>query len=128
MTENLKLVEYFTSAFYFKEKIELGHIASTTFGFSINSSPLKTFEEYESRRLLLSQNATLIIDEITTNDDTHFYTNFDVLLKGGKKFSGKTMLKVSRGLLERVNVDYDLTNDEFKQFEKMLMNNTTKSS
>lgn len=120
MSQNLRLVEYFSSAFYFDQTVALGHIASTTFSFSINSGPLMDFEGYIKRREILSQNATLEIDTFNSIDDIHFYANFIVKLKNGKSYGGQSMLMVSRGLLEEVKLTYNLSSEELEEFQRLL--------
>lgn len=120
MSQNLRLVEYFSSEFYRSHTLDLAHIASTTFEFSVNSGPTKNFEEYAKRTAKLNKKANLIIGEFTSEDDIHFHASFETKLDCKVSASGKCMFKVSRGLLERVNIDYDMTKEEFEIFNQLL--------
>ena len=121
MSHNLKLVKYFTNEFYFDHTIDLAHIASNSFKYSVNSGPTKNFEEYAKRRSLFNQNARLTIGTFSSEDDMYFYADFNTELTNGERISGECMLRVSRGLLEQVDINYDLSGDELLDLERVLL-------
>lgn len=121
MSQNLRLVKYFTSEFYFSHTIELAHIASTTFEFSINSGPKMGYEEFASRRALFTKDAKLELGDFTSADDLCFIANFKSELKNGQLISGKCIAEVARGLLERVEIKYDMTDGELQELEQVLL-------
>ena len=120
MSQNLRLVEYFTSEFYLGHLLDLSHIASPTFTFTVNSSPPENFEEYAKRTSALNRNGKLIIGKFTSEDDIHFHTNSVTKLNIGVSASCKLIFMVSRGLLERVNINYDMPNEEFQIFNQLI--------
>lgn len=121
MSQNSRLVEYFTSEFYFNSLINLAHIVSDTFTYSVNSGPDENFEKFAERRVYFSQNANLVIDDFTSDDDIHFDANFETTLINGITVSGMCMFKVSNGLIERAEIKYDLSDEEFLSLERALL-------
>ncbi len=124
ITKNLKLVKYFTSEFYLNHTNDLSHVASPTFEFSVNSGPVKGFEEYAERRAVFNHNAKLVFGKFRSDDDVHFYTEFETQLLNGTEVLGTCMFEVSELLIERVEIIYNLTDKEFAELERILLKNS----
>lgn len=124
MSANHRLVEYFVSEFYRKYTRELAHITSNDFAFQLHNLPDQNFEKFADRMAYISSKATLTIGDIHTDDDVLFYANSSVciVLAQGEDYvvNGRNGFVVKNGLLERVTVKYDLTDDEFEKMQQML--------
>lgn len=116
MTYNLSLVEYFTSEFYQFEVTSLSHLAANSFTFTINASAPMDFEEFARRRRFLFLNSAISHGEFKSTDDKSFYASVEILTLEGTRAIGKIMFNVKDRLLQRVEVNYNFTENEFKAF------------
>lgn len=127
MSKNLKVAKQFIDEHYYTRTAELKHLISPEFEYSVNSGAPFGFKEYVERRSLYSKNAKLDFEEFRSNDDIHFHANFKAILKGDQDIDGKLLMTVDKGLLMRMEIDYDLTiyydlsDDEIKVLEKSLL-------
>lgn len=116
MSYNHRLVDYFTSEFYQFEITDLSHLAAPTFTFTINGSEPKLFDEFEKRRRYLFLNSSIKHGEFSSPDDKSFYASVEILTLEGDVAKGVIMFHVDGRLLQRVDVNYDFTQEEFDKF------------
>lgn len=121
MSQNLRLAEYFTSEFYKNKTHQLAHIASPNFEFVLNNRGKKNFEEYAIRTTLVGRKSDIEIGEFTSTDDHLFKAACTITKDDGSTASGQMKLHVDHGLLQKVQLDYDLTTDEYLEFEKTMI-------
>lgn len=120
MSYNLRLVEYFISEFYQFEVTDLSHLAAPTFAFTVNGSEPRLFDEFEKRRRYLFHHSCIKHGEFSSSDDKSFFASFEVLTLEGDAVQGAIMLQVDRQLLQRVDVNYDLAQEDFDKFYNYL--------
>lgn len=123
MSYNQRLVDYFTSEFYQFEVTDLAHLASPTFTFVINASEPKSFDEFEKRRRFLFLISGIKHGPFTSTDDESFYATVEILTLEGEKANGVIMFNIRDGLVQRVDVKYDFTEEEFANFFDALFEN-----
>ena len=127
MTQNQRLVDYFTNEFYQFEVTSLSHSASPYFTFTINSSAPMDFKEFSNRRRFLFLNAAITHGQFYAIDDMNFYANVEILTLEGDRVSGNIMFQIKDDLLQKVEVNYDLTEEEYRLFFDALFENYTTS-
>lgn len=120
MSYNKSVVEYFTSEFYQFEKTELEHLVSASFSFTINGSDAMDFKEFSSRREHLFLNASIIHGEFVSTDDINFLAPVSITNLSAERVDGEINFKIENTLLERVDVNYHLTQIEYKNFFSKL--------
>lgn len=123
MTQNSRLVEYFTSKFYNKKTLDLGHVTSNRFTFCVNGGELQSFKAYASRRTLFTNNVILELGEFISDDDLVFVSEFNATPPDGKIVYGVCKITIVRGLLDKVEVAYKLSKKEMSDFEAKLEGN-----
>lgn len=121
MSQNLRLVEYFSSNFYLNHTINLAHIASPSFVFRVNGGDKLDFKAFSLRRKLLSQNGKLSIGDISSDDDTTFYADFVAIINSGEEATGNCTFRVKNDLIERVEINYHLSKVDLKRVENELL-------
>ena len=121
MTQSLRLVEYFTSEFYRDKTSVLEHIISPTFVYKLNSRPDENFQQYAARRMLVDEKATVVLGKLETKDDINFKATYVVTNKHGESATGVVIIRVEKNLLQEVHVKSDLTDENYRMFEKSML-------
>lgn len=126
-SQNLRLVEYFVSEFYRKRALELEHIVSTRFTFKLHTLPPVNFKDFADRMAYISDNSTLKIQDIYSDDDVTFFAKSTIYIprEDDADFEalGLNTFFIKNGLLDKVVVDYELSEDEFKYLQMLLKKN-----
>lgn len=130
MSQNLRLVSYFVSEFYHNKMIELEHITSPNFSFTLHTEKKQTFKEFAERMSYVTENAKLEIGDIRTQDDVYFYASAELSIPTGDAedyiVHGENRFMVKNGLLDEVKVTYDLCAEDFIVIQQLLVRNALK--
>lgn len=131
-SQNIKLIAFFISEFYRKRSLELEHIVSTAFTFKLHNLPAQNFQEFAARMGYISDNAILSIEDIHSSDDTTFVAKSSLSIKRENLpdyvATGLNTFVIKNGLLDKVIVKYDLTDEEFIDLQKLLSANEANNS
>lgn len=131
MTQNLRMVNYFVSEFYRKRTFELEHITSTSFSFKLQLNPEQSFKDFAERMNYINENAKLTIEEVKSEDDTTFYAQSTLRIPDGEgeefKAHANNIFVVKNGLLDKVSVMYDLTDQGYDRIQYLLRKNAANS-
>lgn len=132
MSQNLRLVNYFVSEFYRNRMIELEHVTSPDFSFTLHTGAKQSFTEFAARMGFVNDNAKLELGEIHSTDDTIFIapSKVSIISEDGQEFiaTGENSFLIKNELLEEVKVTYNLADNEFALMQKLLSANAAKSS
>lgn len=120
MSCNQRLVDYFISEFYQFDVTDLSHLAASTFTFVINGGEPKLFDEFEKRRRYLFLNASIKHGEFSSPDGKSFYGSLEISTLEGAVAKGVIMFNVDEQLLQKVELNYDLTQEKFVEFFSYL--------
>lgn len=129
MSYNLKLVKLFVENI-FKNKIsEMDHFVAPDFKYVLNLGEIQNFEYFVSRMRLISQSTDPLLSEIETPDDKHFFYNFEVQIADNspenKISHGSVEIVIAKSLIQRVNVSYHTSQEEYDIFQTRLENSQT---
>lgn len=124
MSYNLNLLELFLDSFFKSEILEMDHFFAPTFKYVLNQGAEQSFEEFAERMKFVSQTTDPAISQIKTADDQHFHYNFEVRVPGNTSKDttayGSVEIIIAKSLIQRVNVDYHKTKEEFEKFQALL--------
>lgn len=123
MSQNLNLVKYFVSEFYMDKTIELAHIVSPSFYFTVNSGEPQSFDTYAHHLKLVKQNAELTISEIRSIDADNVEVDFAILSSHNgvyEKYFGTSIFNVTNGMLNNSIIKYHHSKQEFEKIQNIL--------
>lgn len=128
MTGNLKLVNYFITEFLADNSENLANVVSPSFSFYLNLRDKLDFNQFIAKMRQITTAANLNISEITTEDDIHFCFDFEITLAPPNqefKSQGFAELLVQNNLIIQVLINYNSSEEEFEEFQRMIKNSST---
>ncbi|MCJ8323313.1 MAG: hypothetical protein HRU29_04470 [Rhizobiales bacterium] len=103
--------------------IELAHVVSPNFYFTVNSNFKQSFEVYAKNFKIVKQDSELTISEVRIIDDQIIEVDYTILLLIDGEYQ-KTLVTgqffVADGLIQHVNLDYHQKKEEFTRFQNTL--------
>ena len=125
MSDNMKMVSYFTREFYRAQRSGLVDMVTPTFRFKAPHKSELNFDEYMTYIDKLVNSVNLIVHEITSADDVVFrvdYTIETLSVNGGLgiEIHGYTVVKVVNELIDYIEIIYNMEDidpqklDEFR--------------
>ncbi len=122
VSQNLRLIEYFTSEFYSNKTSELAHIVSPDFNFKINNTAERDFEEYAESMLFMTSNTKFVMGDISSDNDDDFILNWEMSMYDESREilvgTGHSKFSVKKGLLQSVHIIYDDTEKVFQLYAR----------
>lgn len=131
MSQNLSLIKYFVSEFYMDKIMDLAHIVSPNFYFTINSSFRQPFEVYANHLNLVKQDSELTISEMRSVSEQIVEVDFTIIyINEGMydKIFGTTEFFVEKGMIEHTNIIYHHANEEIVRFQNAMFGLTEPQS
>lgn len=129
MSYNLKLVGLFVKNIFQNKIDEMDHFVSPDFKYVLNLGKIQNFEYFVKRMKLISQTTDPKLSEIETPDDKHFYYNFEVQVADDSPENiishGSVEIVIHKSLIQRVNVSYHTSQEEYDIFQTRLENSRT---
>ncbi|MBL1420935.1 MAG: hypothetical protein COC24_010550 [Alphaproteobacteria bacterium] len=124
MSKNLKVVEIFIAEFYKNSSAGMVDLTSPSFSFTQNSGAKQTLENFINRMRVINHSAKFKLFEPTSQDDTHFYSEFELKIPGKKssfvKALGRTKFVVKDELLQALDISYHTTEKEYNEFQALM--------
>ncbi|MGL1919888.1 MAG: hypothetical protein OCD03_02560 [Hyphomicrobiales bacterium] len=128
MSDNLKLIKYFLKEFRANSSHNLSNVVSPSFSFFLNLGEKQDFDQFTARMQLITTASNAVISELTSEDDIHFYFDFEVTLAPPNdevKSHGFTQLIVQNNLITQVSINYMSSEEEFEEFQKLIKDSST---
>lgn len=128
MSSNMKLVRYFVKGFLDQSEVESANLVSPKFVYSLNHDDGIDFDKFKARMQFLNYSTDLELQEITSEDDTHFYFDFKSTLPAPNKdvsSEGFAQIIMQNGLIVRVDIHYKGSEADFKKFQDLMKNSAT---
>lgn len=128
MSSNMKLVQHFVNGFLEQNQTESANLVSPNFVYSLNHDNGIDFDKFKARMQYLNSATDLILQEITSEDDTHFYFDFESNLpEPNKDVSSKGFAQIimKKGLIVRVDIHYKGSDEDFQKFQSLMKNSPT---
>lgn len=131
MSDNSKIVQFFLNEIFKKDNVDpenLSYLIAPQFSYYLNLGERKTYEQYAARVRMLNSTATVTVDKPTSDDDTHFHCNYEVILPAPKheeKAFGFSQIVIRNGLIHQIEINYLNNQEEFEEFQKAMEKSTT---
>lgn len=128
MIENVKLVHHFVKSFIENDVSKLVNLVSPEFQYWVNYDECLDFDQFTKKLQFLSSSSNIVAYEITTQDNVHFYFDFDLELPApneGAKSYGFAQVIVKNGLVNRIDINNKDDKEKFEEFKKLRVNSRT---
>lgn len=127
MSQNSQIVDYFFDHFKSNQIDKIHNFVSPNFVCYVNNGLAMNFEQLAERMKVANSGAVTKSEGMTSEDDVHFSTEFELQTPNENNeiisAFGFSEIKVSQGLIERINVHYYTSDEEMVEFREMMNNN-----
>lgn len=128
MSSNMNLVRYFVNGFLEQSKTETANLAAPNFIYSLNHDEGIGYAKFKARMQYLNSTTDIVLQEISSEDDTHFHFDFVSTLPAPNKdvkSEGFAQIIVQNGLITRIDIHYKGSEEEFQKFQELMKTSPT---
>ncbi|MBL1242209.1 MAG: hypothetical protein COB13_010195 [OCS116 cluster bacterium] len=124
MSKNLEVVAFFIAEFYENNSTDMAALTAPAFSFTQNSGSRQNFGQFVRRMRFLNHSAKYEIKTPTSQNDTHFYSQFEVQIPNGNAGFitglGRVELVIEDGLVQAIDISYHKTQEEYEKFQTSM--------
>lgn len=131
MSSNLKLVKYFVQKVFTNNSHDadrLSNLVSPQFTYHLNLGFSRNYSQFVKKMQAFTAVSTVIFGKIATEDNIHFYGDFEVRLpepNHNLKTYGFSQLVIRNGLIHQIDINYHADQDEYEEFRSLIKSSKT---
>ena len=117
LSNNLKLAKYFLQKYIDSDSKQLEIFVSSDFKYYVNLGEPLNFKQFLERMSLFQTSSEAVFSDISSEDDVHFYFNFELVLappNQDQKAIGLVQVVILGDFISKVFVDYSQNAEEYE--------------
>lgn len=127
MSDNSKIIAYLDSSFRKNNIDKISYLFSPNFAFYVNGGDKQDLEEFTNMMKLVSGQIEILQDEMDTQDDIHFSTEFKLPINTENDkivtMIGFIEVQIHNCMIEIFNLHYHAENLKAGEIREMIKNN-----